>query len=156
MAKLFNRRIQNEPLPHGHCTCPYQTRISGNEDALLAYAELFGVLRWGTIRRQLAYKAEWAGKQCVAVNPKDISNRCSKFGSVDPTANASPRQYRCGSCDYVGDRAVNAALNILNTGFPDLPGHSPNGAKLLSIGAAGFQINRSTRTVCQKYVTDTL
>ena len=109
---------------------------------------------WGTICRQLAYKAVWAGKQCVAVNPKDMSNKCSKCGSVDPTANASARQYRCGSCDYVGDRAVNAALNILNTGFPDLPGHDPNGAKLLSIGSAGFRANRSKRTVRQKYVSE--
>ena len=109
---------------------------------------------WGMIRRQLAYKAEWAGRQCVAVSPKDISNRCSKCGSVDPTANASARQYRCDSCDYVGDRSVNAALNILNMGFPDLPGHDPNGAKLLSIGAAGFRTNRSKRTVRPKYVSD--
>ena len=109
---------------------------------------------WGMIRRQLAYKAEWAGKQCVAVNPKDISNKCSKCGSVAPTANTSPRQYRCGSCDYVGDRSVNAALNILYIGFPDLPGHSPNGVKLLSIGAAGFRTNRSKRTVRPKYVSE--
>ena len=37
---------------------------------------------WGIIRRQLAYKAEWAGRQCVAVNPKGTSSKCSKCGSV--------------------------------------------------------------------------
>ena len=34
---------------------------------------------WGLIRSQLAYKAEWAGRELVVVDPKFTSQRCSEL-----------------------------------------------------------------------------
>lgn len=66
---------------------------------------------WGVIRQQLAYKAEWAGRLFVEVNPAYTSRTCSVCGHV----NAKSRIYRvfeCSRCGHVADRDVNAALNI--------------------------------------------
>lgn len=66
---------------------------------------------WGIIRQQLAYKAEWAGRQLVEVNPAYTSLTCSKCGFV----NGKPKVYKvfeCSDCSFVCDRDLNAALNI--------------------------------------------
>ena len=70
---------------------------------------------WGMIRQQLAYKAEWAGRQLVEVNPAYTSRTCSACGEVQ----SKPRVYRlfeCSDCGHSDDRDVNAAKNILARG----------------------------------------
>ena len=70
---------------------------------------------WGIIRQQLTYKAEWAGRQIVTVNPAYTSRTCSKCGQV----NSKAREYRifdCSSCGHTEDRDVNAAKNIMARG----------------------------------------
>ncbi len=70
---------------------------------------------WGIIRQQLMYKAEWAGRQFVAVNPAYTSRTCSDCGQV----NGKAREYRifeCSGCGHVDDRDVNAARNIVARG----------------------------------------
>ncbi len=37
---------------------------------------------WGQLRQQLTYKAEWAGREYVEVNPRNTSKTCSGCGSV--------------------------------------------------------------------------
>ncbi len=70
---------------------------------------------WGMIRQQLAYKAEWAGRRLVEVNPAYTSRICAECGEV----NGKPRRYRvfaCSVCGHADDRDVNAARNILARG----------------------------------------
>ena len=70
---------------------------------------------WGVIRQQLAYKAEWAGRQLVEVNPAYTSRICSACGFV----NGKAREYRvfaCSECGHIQDRDVNAARNIMARG----------------------------------------
>jgi putative transposase len=70
---------------------------------------------WGVLRQQLAYKAEWAGRQLVEVNPAYTSRTCAACGAV----NGKPHTYRlfeCSGCGHVDDRDVNAARNILARG----------------------------------------
>ena len=70
---------------------------------------------WGLLRQQLTYKAAWAGRQLVAVNPAYTSRTCSKCGFV----NGKAKKYRifsCSECGHIADRDVNAALNILARG----------------------------------------
>lgn len=70
---------------------------------------------WGVLRYQLTYKAEWAGRQLVEVNPAYTSRTCAECGEV----NRQPRTYRifkCSSCGHVQDRDINAAQNILARG----------------------------------------
>ena len=100
---------------------------------------------WGTLRGQLAYKAEWAGKQYITVDPKGISNRCLECGNVNNASRKPNNVFRCRVCGHVADSAVNAACNILNQGNADLLGLDPDGMKLLSSGAAGSKNNSPDR-----------
>ena len=38
---------------------------------------------WGLIRQQLRYKAEWAGRRFVEVDPRHTSQTCNSCGVVD-------------------------------------------------------------------------
>ena len=68
---------------------------------------------WGMIRHQLTYKAGWAGREMVVVDPKFTSQRCSGCGVV-AAENRKSKQYRCATCGMTEDADVNAALNILH------------------------------------------
>ena len=68
---------------------------------------------WGLIRNQLHYKAAWAGRELVAVDPKFTSQRCSGCGVV-AAENRKSKQYRCATCGITEDADVNAARNILH------------------------------------------
>ena len=72
--------------------------------------------RWGMLRRQLAYKAEWAGRQYVEVPPAYTSQDCSGCG--ERNGGVMPRRvYRCAGCGLEIDRDENAAKNILRRGL---------------------------------------
>ena len=68
---------------------------------------------WGLLRSQLAYKAEWAGRELVAVDPKFTSQRCSKCGVVS-AEHRQRKRYDCAECGMTEDADVNAARNILH------------------------------------------
>ena len=68
---------------------------------------------WGIIRRQLTYKAAWAGRQLVAIDPKFTSQRCSGCGVVS-AAHRRRKRYDCAECGMTEDADINAARNILH------------------------------------------
>ena len=72
---------------------------------------------WGLILRQLTYKAAWAGRELVRVNPAYTSRTCSGCGASAPQERY--RVYGCPDCGLVLDRDVNAARNILARAFPE-------------------------------------
>jgi putative transposase len=74
---------------------------------------------WGEIRRQLIYKAEWAGRRVVLVDPADTSRTCSGCGHIRSLPQESST-FRCGRCGLRGAAAHNAAINILRLGLRDL------------------------------------
>ena len=82
---------------------------------------------WGLIRQQLRYKAEWAGRVYVEVDPRDTSRTCHQCGALAPEQ-AEYRIFRCSACGLEADRDVNAAINILkrSEGIP-LRAHNPGG-----------------------------
>ena len=71
---------------------------------------------WGIIRQQFAYKAEWAGRQLVVVDPRYTSQTCSGCGVVSGSQRRS-KEYTCASCGMLMDADVNAAINILHRGL---------------------------------------
>ena len=81
---------------------------------------------WGSIRQQLEYKAEWAGRQLVKVNPSYTSRICSECGFVNDKAQEY-RTFNCSECGHVADRDVNAALNILKRGWESVAGSVTDG-----------------------------
>ncbi len=70
---------------------------------------------WSQFADLLAYKAAWAGRRYVAVNPAYTSQDCSSCGHRQPLS-LSDRTYACPCCGVVLDRDLNASLNILALG----------------------------------------
>ena len=69
---------------------------------------------WGLLQQQLAYKAEWAGREFVKVPAAYTSQECHRCGARNNPGTSET--YRCRSCDLEMDRDVNAALNIMRAG----------------------------------------
>ena len=71
---------------------------------------------WFDFAQKLSYKAEWAGREFVRVNPAYTSQDCSRCGfrHVMPL---SAREYECPNCGLALNRDHNAAINILTLGL---------------------------------------
>ena len=74
---------------------------------------------WSQFAALLSYKAAWAGRKYVAVNPAYTSQDCSQCGHRQPLS-LSDRTYTCPCCGLVLDRDFNASLNILRLGQQSL------------------------------------
>ena len=72
---------------------------------------------WGILLRMLAYKAEDAGRQVIAVDPRHSSQRCSACGHTDAANRVTQAEFRCRSCGFRGNADTNAAINILRAGL---------------------------------------
>jgi len=89
---------------------------------------------WGQFAVCLAYKAENAGRQYIAVNPAYTSQDCSRCGHRQPMP-LSEREFNCPCCGLVLNRDHNASLNILAIGLDSL-GLVPRSPCFLDMGAA--------------------
>ena len=67
---------------------------------------------WGQVREFLQYKAEWAGRQIIAVTPVNTSRTCAECGEVSSMSRRGKR-FVCIRCGYEDDADHNAALDIL-------------------------------------------
>ena len=74
---------------------------------------------WGQFLTQLKYKAEWAGKTVVEVNPAYTSQTCTNCGATE-RRNRRGQLYHCGNCRVRLDADFNAAVNILHRGLDAL------------------------------------
>ncbi len=74
---------------------------------------------WSQFTSLLSYKAAWAGRRYVAVNPAYTSQDCSRCGHRHKLS-LSDRTYTCPCCGLVIDRDLNASLNILRLGQQSL------------------------------------
>lgn len=70
---------------------------------------------FGEISRQLAYKAQWTGKELIKADMFFASSKtCSNCGNKKPTLKLSERIYSCENCGLEIDRDLNAAINLAN------------------------------------------
>ena len=74
---------------------------------------------WSQFTANLTYKAAYAGKRVIAVNPAYTSQDCSQCGHREKKA-LSQRLHQCACCGLTLDRDHNAALNILSLGLQAL------------------------------------
>ena len=74
---------------------------------------------WGEVRRQLAYKTVWYGKELVIVDKFFPSSQiCHCCGAKNPaTKDLGIRYWVCPNCRAAHDRDINAAKNILAEGL---------------------------------------
>ena len=75
---------------------------------------------WGLLREQLRYKAAWAGRQFVEVNPRYTSRMC--LGCGERTPQSEYWTYACEMCGMVADRDTNAAENVKQRAFGSVTG----------------------------------
>jgi putative transposase len=73
---------------------------------------------WNQFIRYTVYKAEYAGRSVVLVNPRNTSKRCSRCGQIIEK-DLSTRIHSC-TCGLILDRDHNAAINILALGMQRL------------------------------------
>jgi putative transposase len=72
---------------------------------------------WSEFRRMLEYKAQWYGREVIAVDRWFPSSKlCSSCGSVRDAMPLHVRTWTCG-CGTTHDRDVNAAKNLLAAGL---------------------------------------
>ena len=84
--------------------------------------------RWHELVRQIAYKAEWAGRVHVQVDPWFPSTkRCSACHAVREDLTLADRRWRCWGCGTGHDRDVNAARNLAQEGLRLLNEQRPRG-----------------------------
>ena len=73
---------------------------------------------WGEFTRQLAYKANWAGRTYVEIDRFfPSSKRCSCCGFVKDKLPLNVRSWQCSDCGTTHDRDLNAARNVLAAGL---------------------------------------
>ena len=98
---------------------------------------------WSQFATFLSYKAAWAGRAFVAVNPAYTSQDCSGCGHRQRKTLAE-RIHACPCCGLTLDRDHNAALNILTLGqqslgrVPRSPGLYPWGVVTLDKVTTSF------------------
>ena len=78
---------------------------------------------WEQLVRMTSYKAAWAGRTVVTVDPRNTSQMCSGCGQMVKKS-LSERVHACPHCGLEIDRDENAALNILGRGLASV-GESP-------------------------------
>ena len=67
---------------------------------------------WSLLQAQLAYKAEWAGREFVRVDSPHTNVTCSECGVHNPTV-VGRRRFECPGCGNSMSADINSAINIL-------------------------------------------
>ncbi|MFG3438205.1 zinc ribbon domain-containing protein [Nonomuraea sp. NPDC047897] len=65
----------------------------------------------------LAHKAESAGRELIAVDPRNTSRTCARCGHVAKDNRLTQAAFACTACGHTAHADVNAATNILRAGL---------------------------------------
>lgn len=107
----------------------------------------------GELRRQIDYKAAWAGRTVVRVDRFYPSSKtCGACGHVHTGLTLSDRRWACPACCTEHDRDINAAQNIEREGLrllaePTTPRSGGSHARGESTATAATPKYRARRTV---------
>lgn len=72
---------------------------------------------WGVFLEILYAKAESAGRDVVAVNPRNTSRACPECGHVAAENRPTQEKFRCVRCGHVAHADVAGAINVLRAGL---------------------------------------
>ncbi|MEV4568008.1 transposase [Nonomuraea sp. NPDC049419] len=72
---------------------------------------------WGVFLTVLAYTAESAGRELIAVNPAGTSRTCARCGHCVKENRVTQAAFACAACAHAAHADVNAAINILRAGL---------------------------------------
>lgn len=81
-------------------------------------AQVISDANWGELTRQVKYKAEWYGRQAIAIDRWFPSSKlCSVCSHRVESLPLNVREWNCPSCGTHHDRDINAGKNILAAGL---------------------------------------
>ena len=115
---------------------------------------------WGMLTQFTGYKAEWAGKTVVKVDPRNTTQECSKCGMI-VRKSLSVRVHCCPNCGFVTDRDLNASFNIENRAIKKIgwePSEltTPVEIGVQSLSVINFDIGQSlSRSMNQEAISST-
>lgn len=72
---------------------------------------------WGVFLTILAAKAESAGREVIAVDPRNTSRRCPECGHVAKGNRPSQETFCCVACGHAAHADVVGAINVLRAGL---------------------------------------
>ncbi|MGW2564192.1 RNA-guided endonuclease InsQ/TnpB family protein [Streptomyces sp. NPDC001514] len=72
---------------------------------------------WGVFLTILNAKAESAGREVMAVDPRNTSRRCPECGHTAKENRPTQEKFRCGSCGHQAHADTVGALNVLRAGL---------------------------------------
>ncbi len=107
-------------------------KLLQKDDSIPAKNRGIADVAWRQFLSLLQCKAEWAGRQFVAVNPAYTSKTCSACGNIEKDF-GSAKTFLCSLCSHREHRDLNAAKNIfaLGTQCAGVPsGASPRSHRL--------------------------
>ncbi len=78
-----------------------------------------GDVAWHQFVQCCLYKAEYAGRTVVLVDPRNTTKECSGCGAIVPKT-LRDRVHQCDSCGLTMNRDLNASINILRRGLASL------------------------------------
>ncbi|SDH61628.1 putative transposase [Sinosporangium album] len=72
---------------------------------------------WGVFLTILSHKAESAGRELIAVDPRNTSRTCARCGHCAKENRTTQAEFACSACGHTAHADVNAAINILRAGL---------------------------------------
>ncbi|WP_327385721.1 MULTISPECIES: RNA-guided endonuclease InsQ/TnpB family protein [unclassified Streptomyces] len=72
---------------------------------------------WGVFLTILTSKAESAGREVIAVDPRNTSRTCPECGHVDKENRPTREKFHCVSCGHQAHADTVGALNVLRAGL---------------------------------------
>ncbi|MEU9378678.1 transposase [Streptomyces sp. NPDC048255] len=72
---------------------------------------------WGVFLTILTAKAESAGRQVIAVDPRNTSRRCPECGHTAKENRPTQEKFHCVACGHTAHADVVGALNVLRAGL---------------------------------------
>ncbi|MBN6053828.1 transposase [Nonomuraea sp. RK-328] len=99
----------------GHVRVHQHRAVKGRVKTISVKRE--GAVGWGVFLQVLAYKAESAGRELIAVEPRNTSRTCARCGYRVKENRVTQAEFRCQGCGHAAHADVNAAVDILRAGL---------------------------------------
>ncbi|MFF4467278.1 RNA-guided endonuclease InsQ/TnpB family protein, partial [Streptomyces mirabilis] len=110
--KIRNMSKAPEPRPNGDGTyAPNGAAAKAGLNRSIADAG------WGVFLAILAAKAEGAGREVIAVDPRNTSRTCPECGHVAKENRPTQEKFHCQACGHTAHADVVGASNVLRAGL---------------------------------------